>query len=219
MPYRVAGQLVHDGVPQVVLARDNRVIVVRVGEVLEGGYLVESVGPEGVTLVYTELGIRETLAFSPVLPAPRALAAAPAAIEPRAAPGQPARLRWEGPEQVQAGRNFDVALKITSSQQLRGSPVQLSFDAKLLEPVAVRAGDFFADGSFSFRVNPTGSIFVGTSGKSIAAEDAEFLVVTFKPIRSGGVAELRVSSLALQGAAGGAVVHEPIAAFRTSITQ
>ena len=54
---------------------------------------------------------------------------------------------------------------------------------------------------------------------SAVAADAEFLVVTFKPIGSGGVAELRISSMVLQGAAGSAVVHEPVAAFRTSITQ
>jgi len=219
MPYRVAGQLVHDGVPQVVLARDGRVMIVREGEILDGGYLVESIRPNGVTLVYTELDIRETLPFSSVLPSPRAFAAAPAANEQRAAAARPARLRWEGPEQVQAGSNFNVALKITSNQLVRGSPVQLSFDAKLLEPVAVRAGDFFADGSFTYRVNPGGSIFVGAFGKGAVAADAEFLVVTFKPIRSGSVAELKISSMVLQGAAGSAVVHEPVAAFRTSITQ
>jgi hypothetical protein len=226
MPYRVAGQLVRDGVPQVVLARDDRVMIVREGQVLDGGYRVESITPGGVTLVYTALDARETLPFSSVLPAPKALAGAPAANErkaaahePRSAAAQPATLRWEGPEQVQAGSNFNVALKITSHQVVRGSPVQLSFDAKLLEPVAVRAGDFFADGSFTYRVNPGGSIFVGAFGNGAVAADAEFLVVTFKPIRSGGVAELSISSMVLQGAAGSSVVHEPVAAFRTSITQ
>ena len=219
MPYRVAGQLVRDGVPQAVLARDDRVIFVREGEILDGGYRVESIRPDGVTLVYTALDARETLPFSSVLPAPRAIAAAPAANEQKAAAAQPARLRWEGPKQVQAGSNFNVSLMITSNQLVRGSPVQLSYDAKLLEPVAVRAGDFFANGSFTYRVNPGGSIFVGAFGKGAVAADAEFLVVTFKPIGSGGVAELNISSMVLQGAAGSAVVHEPVAAFRTSITQ
>ena len=218
MPYRVAGQLVRDGVPQAVLARDERVMIVREGEALDGGYRVESIRPNGVTLVYTPLDARETLPFSSVLPAPPgAVAAAKPAAQ--AADARPATLRWEGPEQVQAGSNFNVALKITSHQPVRGSPVQLSFDAKLLEPVAVRAGDFFAGGSFTYRVNPGGSIFVGAFGKGAVAADADFLVVTFKPIRSGGVAELTLSSMVLQGAAGSAVVHEPVAAFRTSITQ
>lgn len=220
MPYRIAGQLVRDGVPQIVLAREDRVLLVREGELLEGGYRVESISRSGVTLLYAELGTRETLPFAPSQPA---LAAVPdpaamkiPAAEQRAAP---ARLRWEGPPQVQAGKEFNVALKITSSQLVRGSPVQLSYDAKLLEPVAVRAGDFFAGGSFTYRVNPGGTIFVGASGKSVAAADAEFLVVTFRPIRPGGVAELSIASMMLQGAAGGAVVHEPVAAFRTSITR
>jgi hypothetical protein len=129
------------------------------------------------------------------------------------------QLRWVGPEQVQAGSNFNVALKITSHQPVRGSPLQLSYDAKLLEPVAVRAGDFFADGSFTYRVNPGGSIFVGAFGNGAVAADAEFLVVTFKPIRSGATAELTLSSMVLQGTAGRALLHEPLGAFRTSITQ
>jgi hypothetical protein len=226
MPYRVAGQVVRDDMPQVVLARGERVMIVREGEILDGGYRVESIRPDGVTLVYTALDARETLSFSSVLAVPRALAAAPAVNEQRAAvsvqpaaAAQPARLRWEGPEQVQAGSNFNVALKVTSSQPVRGSPLQLSFDARLLEPVAVRAGNFFADGSFTYRVNPGGSIFVGAFGNGAVAADAEFLVVTFKPIRSSGVAELKLSSMVLQGATGSAVVHEPLAAFRTSITQ
>lgn len=222
MPYRVAGQVVRNGVPQVVLARDDRVLIVREGEVLEGGYRVESVKADGVTLVYTPLDIREHLAFAPVLPsaAPRPVAAvAPPATPAPTADARAVQLRWEGPEQVRAGSNFNVALKITSHQPVRGSPLQLSYDAKLLEPVAVRAGDFFADGSFTYRVNPGGSIFVGAFGNGAVAADAEFLVVTFKPIRSGATAELKLSSMVLQGAAGRALVHEPLGAFRTSITQ
>ena len=208
MPYRIAGQAVREGVPQVVLARDDRVLTVREGDVLDGGYRVESVSADGVTLVYVPLDIRERLTFNPVLPA-----AAPAAD------ASPARLRWEGPEQVQAGTNFNVTLKITSRQPVRGSPVQLSYDAKLLEPIAVRAGQFVADGSFTYRVNPGGSIVIGAFGNGSVAADAELLVVTFKPIRPGATAELKLSSLALQGATGRALVHEPLGAFRTAITQ
>ena len=100
---------------------------------------------------------------------------------------------------------------------MRGSPLQLSYDARLLEPVAVRAGEFFADGSFTYRVSPDGSILVGAFGKGEVPADAEFLVVTFKPMRAGA-AELKLSSVALQDAAGGPVLHAPLAAFRTSIT-
>jgi hypothetical protein len=202
-----------------VLARDDRVFFVREGDTLEGGYRVEAIRPDGVTLVYTPLELRQHLAVASALQVPPAPAPAAQAAEGKGVPaadGRPARLRWEGPAQVQAGSEFEVALKITSDQLVRGSPLQLSYDAKALEPVAVRAGEFFAQGSFTYRVNP-GSIFVGAFGKGEVPADAEFLVVTFKPIRSGATA-VSLSSLQLQGARG-ALVHEPLAAFRTSISQ
>ena len=119
---------------------------------------------------------------------------------------------------MQAGANFDVTLKLTSMQPVRALPLQLSYDAKLLEPVAVRPGGLFADGRFTYRVNPGGSIFVGASANEATPADADLMVVTFRPIRSGD-AELRLSSLALQGTAGRAIAHEPPAAFRTAIVQ
>jgi type IV pilus biogenesis protein PilP len=216
MPYRVAGQVQHEGPARVVLARDDRVYLVREGDVLDGGYRVESIKPDGVTLVYTPLELRQHLAAASALNVQ-----SPPVAETKLLPvaeARPAQLRWDGPARVQAGSEFDVALKITSDQLVRGSPMQLSYDAKLLEPVAVRAGEFFAEGTFTYRVNP-GSIFVGAFGKGAVPEDAEFVVVTFKPVRAGTTAELKLSSMVLQGVAGGAVVHEPLAAFRTSITQ
>jgi Cohesin domain len=221
MPYRVAGQVVHDGPPRVVLARDDRVFFVREGDVLEGGYRVESIKSDAVTLVYTPLDERQTLAVASALQVPVVPPATSAGRGVKQVPaggGRPAQLRWEGPANVTAGNEFEVALKITSDKLVRGSPLQLSYDAKVLEPVAVRAGEFFAEGSFTYRVNPSGSITVGAFGKGDVPDDAEFVVVTFKPIRAGATTELKLSSLVLQGSAG-AVVHEPLAAFRTSITQ
>lgn len=236
VPYRVAGQVVHDGPPRIVLARDDRVYFVAEGDVLDGGYRVESIRADGVTLVYTPLDARQHLPAASVLALERAPAAGPGAAAPdggenrlagralsleqrraQAGQGRPVQLRWEGPASVQAGSEFEVALKMTADRPVRGSPLQLSYDAKVLEPVAVRAGMFFASGSFTYRVNP-GSIFVGAFGKGEVPADAEFLVVTFKPIRTGVTAELSLSSLVLQGASG-ALVHEPLAAFRTSIVR
>jgi len=222
MPYRVAGQVVHDGPPRVVLARDDRVFFVREGDVLEGGYRVESIKSDAVTLVYMPLDERQTLAVAsalqvPVVP-PTASAGRGVKQVQAGGGGRPAQLRWEGPASVTAGNDFEVALKITSDKLVRGSPLQLSYDAKVLEPVAVRAGEFFAEGSFTYRVNPSGSITVGAFGKGDVPDDAEFVVVTFKSIRAGATTELKLSSLVLQGAAG-ALVHEPLAAFRTSIAQ
>jgi hypothetical protein len=216
MPYRVAGRVVHDGVAQVVLAKGDRVLTVRQGDTLDDGYRVEAIGPKGVTLVYLPLNVPQQLAGNFALETAKPAAAQP--LPPVAADNRPARLRLEGPARTRAGDPFSVALKVTSDQAVRSAPVQLSFDAALLEPVDVRRGGFFADGIFSFRINPSGSIFIGAAGKGAIPADAEFFVVTFKPVRAGA-AELKLSSVLLQGAAGRAIAHDQPAAFRTSIVQ
>lgn len=215
LPFRVAGRVVRGADASVVLAKGDAVLTVRVGDTLDGGYRVEAIAADAVTLVYLPLGVRQSLAMTstlgPEAPTPPAQAAAAA--------GPSAQLRWEGPREVRAGDKFDVALKVTSAQPLRASPLQLVFDAKLLEAVDVRAGGFFAGGMFSYRVNPSGSIFVGASGKGAAAADAELLVVTFRPIRPGATAELTLSSVLLQSAAGRSIALDRPTAFRTSIVQ
>ena len=224
VPYRVAGQVVRGDGAHVVLAKGDAVLAVREGDTLDGGYRVESIAEDRVTLHYLPLDVRHNLAVVSTLgldapPARTALTAPEPGAAPVALAGRPAQLRWEGPKEVRAGDTFNVALKVTSTQPVRASPLQLGFDAKLLEPVDVRAGGFFAGGMFSYRVNRAGSIFVGASGKGAVATDAEILVVTFRPIRAGATAELTVSSLLLQGAAGRAIAHDRPAAFRTTIVQ
>jgi hypothetical protein len=153
------------------------------------------------------------------------LAAAPspaqgAAAPPAPAPGAPpaAQVRWDGPANVPEGGTFDVALKLTSAQAVRSLPLQLSFDAKVLESVGVRAGSFFsADGNFDYRVSPNGSILVGPSGMLDATSDAELVVLTFKPIRAGATTELTLSSFSLRGADGRAIALNHPPAFRVSI--
>lgn len=235
LPYRIAGQLTHDGGMQVVLARDDRIFTVRQGETLDNIYRIESITPDAVTFVYLPLdekqqlpvgGLRLEMATPAAVAraggTPTAQKATPTAqkASAQAAAGEtrPAQLRWEGPKQVKAGNDFDVTLKLTSAQPVRALPLQLDYDAKLLEPVAVRPGELFAEGRFTYRVNPNGSIFVGASAGSSAATDADFVVVTFRPLRLGN-AELRLSAVALQGAAGRAIAHESPAAFRTAIVQ
>lgn len=223
-PYRVAGQVVAEDGMRIVLAKGDRVFQVRPGETLEGGFRVDAIAPHSVTFTYVPLGLKQEVAIAGTAldlasgandasPRPAAQPPQPAQPEPRLA-----QLRFEGPQQVRAGTPFDVALKLTSPQPLRAVPMQLTYDAKRLKPLAVHAGDLFAGGNFTYRVNPAGSIFVGASGNSHVAADTKFLVVTFRPIASGP-AELKVSSLLLQGAAGRTIVHEPPQAFRAAIVQ
>jgi hypothetical protein len=223
MPYRIAGKFVHDGAPHIVLAKGDSVVTVREGDRLDDGYRVEAIRADHVTLLYLPLGVREklplTLTFIIDEPfADAAPAAAPQASAPAADP-HPAQLRWAGPKQVKAGDPFRVALKLSSEQALRAVPLQLTYDAALLEPVAVQPGDFFAEGNFTYRINPAGSIFVGGSRKESVAADAELVILTFKPIQPGSTAELKLSSVLLQGATGRAIKIDEPAAFRTAIVQ
>jgi hypothetical protein len=119
---------------------------------------------------------------------------------------------------VRTGDTFEVTLKITSDQPLRALPLQLAFDARLLELVAVRPGSFLGkDAKFNYRVSPGGSVFVGASAPGIAASDAEVVVFTFKPIRPATETELKLSSLLLQGPVGKPISVDPVAAYRTAI--
>jgi hypothetical protein len=127
-------------------------------------------------------------------------------------------LRWEGPDRVQAGSNFNVALRVSTKEPLRAAPMQLRFQPDVMEPVVVRPGKFFGEGTFSYRVNPAGSIFVGaTSQPTAPGTDAELVIVTFKPIKRGATAELSMSALSLLGVAGRTIAHEQPAAFRAAI--
>ena len=214
MPYRVAGKVVHDGVSKVVVLKGDRVLTVQQGDTLEGGYRVDKIGADEITLVYEPLGTLERLAVA------SNSAAAPTPNAPASAGGsmRPAQLRWDGPESVKAGSVFNLALKVTSDQPVRGAPLRVSYDALLLEPVAVRPGKFFAaDASFSYRIDPSGSIIVSASGAGATAADAELVILSFKPVRAAAAAEVKLSALQLQGS-GRAVPSDPIAAFRTAIT-
>jgi hypothetical protein len=212
MPYRVAGAVTQDGTTQIVLARGDSVLTVREGDTLDGTYRVDAVTASHVSLTYLPLGIREDLPITSAL----AEASAPRAVAAGAAHAQ---LAWDGPKQVSAGSTFRVALKLTSTEAIRAAPLELSYDAQLVRPIAVRAGDFFSGGMFSYRVNPGGSIFIGASGKGAVPSDAEFLVVNFEPIRASGVAEVTVSSLSLEDTTGRAIAYREPGSFRTAIVR
>ncbi len=221
MPYRVAGQVTVGGRGEVLLTKGDRVFTVRPGDTLEDGYRVEAIEPSRITIVYTPLGTAHALpllsALEPQVPRSSPKPLPPSPQELAAIPSGPAQLRWLGPERVAAGRPFEVVLKLTSAEPVGSLPLELSYDAKLLEPVAVRAGAFFAGGKFSYRVAPGGSILIGATTPATAAADVDFLVVTFRAIRAGATAELKVASIELTNDQGTGIEHLPPKAFRTSI--
>jgi len=233
LPYRYAGQSLHEGQMKGYLAKGDRVLPSRAGDTLEGTYRVQAIENTKITLLYLPLGQKQTIPVKSKLP----LAQAPATTTPAAgsnskeskqsvkrnsASRKSARVILEGPKQVKLGAPFSVAVHVTSEQPVAASPMQLRFDPKLLETVAVKPGRFFEKGrdTFNVRVSPEGSIFVGAkNGAHQPASDAEFLVLTFRPIRPAAVAELSVAALSLQGPAGRAIEVDSPVAFRTAITQ
>lgn len=230
MPYRYAGKVRHEGQTKVYLAKGNEVFPVRKGDTLDGGYRVQSIEKTRIRLLYVPLGRMQTIPVDSALPLavakPEPVAAAKTGGNPKAtakpdAPSKAARVLWDGPKQVKLGSQFSVKLHLTSEQPVAASPMQFKFDPRLLETVAVKPGRFFDQGKdqFSVRVNPEGSIVVGaTHRKHAPAADAEFLVLTFRPIKPAAVAELSIASLSLQGPAGGRIDLDSPAAFRTAIT-
>jgi hypothetical protein len=223
VPYRFAGKVLKGSEQEVLVSKGDLVFPVKVGDTLDGMYRVESISAERIELLYLPLGTRDRIAVSSILDSPpAALAALPAPAAPATASAgpsaRPAQLRWEGPERVEGGANFSVSLRVSTSEPLRAAPMQLRFAPDVLQPVNVRPGKFFGQGSFTYRVNPEGSIFVGASSPAAAAgNDAELVVVTFRPIKRGATAELTMSALSLQGASGRAIAHEQPGAFRTAI--
>jgi Cohesin domain len=221
LPYRVAGQVTVGGRGEVLLTKGDRVFTARPGDMLDDGYRVEAIEPSRITLVYAPLGTAHHLpllsALEPQTPRGSPKPLPPSPQELAAIPSGPAQLRWLGPEQVAAGRPFEVVLKLTSAEPVGSLPLELSYDAKLLEPVAVRAGAFFAGGKFSYRLARGGSILIGATTSAAAAADVDFVVVTFRAIRAGATAELKVASIELTNDAGTGIEHVPPKAFRTSI--
>jgi hypothetical protein len=215
MPYRFAGRVRKGGEEEFLLSKGDLVFPVKEGETIDGTYKVVAVKPDGIELLYIPLGTSERIVVSSVLdvalqPVAAATAPAPAA--------KPAQLRWDGPKQVSAGGNFTVALHVSTQEPLRAAPMQLRYAPGVLEPVEVRPGKFIGNGSFSYRVSPDGSIFVGATTPSTApGKDAELVIVTFKSLKAGATAELSMSALSLQGLAGRVIAHEQFTSFRAPI--
>jgi hypothetical protein len=178
-------------------------------------------------------------AFGPVLgnsaavqqPQPQPGNAA-AAVPPKPA-ATTARVKWDGPAQIKMGANFSVVLRAEADQPISGSAIQVRFDPTVLESVSVQPGKLYAaevGRGFSHRVNPDGSIFVGANRQSAAplaplspsapsasSGDAELLILTFKPLKSGSQAEVSLASLNILGTGGRTVLHDTLASYRATV--
>jgi hypothetical protein len=63
VPYRWAGKVTYGGKSRVALTAGDRIHLVVEGDTVDGGYVVQKIGPETVTLVYTPLGVSHELAY------------------------------------------------------------------------------------------------------------------------------------------------------------
>lgn len=120
------------------------------------------------------------------------------------------------------GTNFTVTLRVLSELAISGSPMQVRFDPSILESIAVRPGKHYAAGAgrgFNYRVSPDGLIVVGTGAKSVASNDPELLVLTFKPRKSAVQAEVSLASLNLQGPEGRPLAHDVLVQYRAAVTR
>lgn len=231
--YRFAGRLVQDGTVQFFVSKGDTPIAVKPGANLDG-YVVESITPNVIALVYPPLGHRENIIVPPGIPgdapavpvgmgtatvAPQGLAAPIVPPFPPKPPGAAARMQWQGPSQVKVGANFTIALRAMTDQPISGSPLQVRFDPSILESVSVRPGKRFANEAgrvFNHRINPGGMIVVNAVAKS-PANDPELLVLTFKPRKEGVLAEVGLASLNLQGADGRPLAHDVLANYRAPV--
>lgn len=240
MTYRFAGRLAQDGKEQLFVSKGDTPVAVKLGGTLDG-YVVESISAGAIALVYPPLGHKEQIFVPPGIPGDAVAAAGPMvpfvapppspglAVPPLspslATPSKPqagvARVQWDGPAQVKLGANFSVALRVDADQPVSGSPMQIRFDPSVLESIAVRPGKRFAAEAgrgFNYRINAEGSISVGATSASAANNDPEWLVLTFKPKKNGTQAEVRLTSLDLQGPGGRVLAHGGLTHFRTTVT-
>jgi len=231
MTYRFAGRLAQDGKLQIFVSKGDIPLVAKVGDNLDG-YVVESITANSIVLLYPPLGHKEQIFVPPGIPGDAAAAAGPMVpfVAPPPSPGLAAppkpqagvaRVLWDGPAQVKLGANFSVALRVDADQPVSGSPMQIRFDPSVLESIAVRPGKRFAAEAgrgFNYRINAEGSISVGATSASAANDDPEWLVLTFKPKKNATQAEVRLTSLDLQGPGGRVLAHGGLTHFRTTVT-
>ena len=108
-------------------------------------------------------------------------------------------LSWQGPKQVKAGEQFQLALMLKANGGLRSLPFQMAYDPSALKVVEVAEGGFFkqnnAQTSFTSNVDVAGGkIFVGVvrPGSDGAAGESSLATITFKALAPQPKAEVKL---------------------------
>ena len=99
-----------------------------------------------------------------------------------------AELRWQGPTKLKVGDTFAMQLIIQAEQPIVSIPLALGFDAKTLQVISVKEGEFLKQGnaqtSFNSRVDTNGQILMTATrtGDSGASGSGAIATINFKLI-------------------------------------
>lgn len=171
-PYRFAGRLVRGGQAQIFLSKGDSVVAVRQGETIEGGYRVETIGEEQITLTYLPLGKKETIpVFSALPPAGMRARAAPAQI---ASPPKPVLALARPVASASPAAADNAAIVITVDLGGESKPAQLGWQG----PDQVKLGT-----QFTVALHVTSAQPVRASPMQIKVNPALFETVAVKPGR------------------------------------
>ncbi|MGX9773203.1 cohesin domain-containing protein [Janthinobacterium aestuarii] len=110
-------------------------------------------------------------------------------------------LQLQAPEQVKAGQQFKLAVRIKSDGDLRNLPLQIAYDVAAFQVMGVEEGGFFkqngGQSTLSSNVDATtGRIFASVlrSGTAGARGEDVAAVVTLKALKANPKAEIRILS-------------------------
>lgn len=99
-------------------------------------------------------------------------------------------LTWQGPSAARVGQAVTLDLTLVSAHTLRAAPMQLAYDPKFFEVVAIKEGDFFnraGDGTFNSVVDKaSGRVSLSAAGKETGTQGAgRMFSITLKPLAAG----------------------------------
>ncbi|HYU70833.1 MAG TPA: hypothetical protein VEL09_16050 [Burkholderiales bacterium] len=134
LPYQYDGSGAWQGKSFVILKRNDRSFMVRLGDTIEGTYSVEAVARDHAVLRYLPLGIRQVMMYQPRAEAPPELAAG---RDTR----QPVALQVDMPAEVIVGHEFVVTLALPGAGALKAT-IEVGYDTEVLQMLgtSVRRG-------------------------------------------------------------------------------
>jgi hypothetical protein len=121
LPYRYVGQLISEKEHVLLLARQQKVLMAHVGDIVEGAYRVEEIRPQSVRLTYLPLGLTQIVLAPGV----------------SAAGDRPIDFLLTAPAQVARGSTFQVSLDLPPGTPVQSAKFRVNFDPNSLEALDI----------------------------------------------------------------------------------